>query len=431
MTQESFIQRIVRSKSFDWGVGVVILMNAVFIGLQVEFGNEERYKAAFLAGSIVFCVCFFVEIALRILCEGRLFCLHDTLWNAFDSLVVISSLAELCLLVAVDELESRNNSIFQFMRVLRFIRVVRVLKVMQALRELRMMLFSMLHSLHSIVWAMALMLVITFIFGIIFTQAVKDALQDEPNPRTSSMELLIKQFGSLERTMLTLIQAVLGGFSWADLSDKLKEVHWAYELLFFVFEAFSVLALLNVVTGVFVDGAMRSAAKDRDLVIQDQLTHDSQYIQDLRKLFMEADADGTGCLSLQEFLDYLQDEHVQSYLRALDIHISEATSLFHLLDIDDSGALSVDEFIAGFLRFKGEAKGVDVLTLMYENKKMVGTIISAIEVMTEDLRIIRRSTKSSEPVIMRAQTEPLVSGGPRLSGGSRQKSTTDLSSALI
>jgi len=396
LTQESFIQRIVRNKRFDWAVGFLILANAVFIGLQVEFANDERFKTAFLVGSIVFCGCFFAELSLRVFCEGRLFCLQDPLWNAFDTLVVASSVAELCMQVAVADADARNNAILQFLRVLRFIRVVRVFKVMRAFRELRMMIFSMLHSLHSIVWAIALLLTITFIFGIIFTQAVKAALQDErAQPDPSSMDLLIKQFGSVPRTMLTLVQAVLGGFSWADISDKLKELHWAYELLFFTFEAFSVLALLNVVTGVFVDGAMRSAANDRDLVIQDQMSQDSTYMKELRKLFMEADVDRTGCVSLQEFLDYVQDERVQSYLRSLDIHISEAKSLFHLLDIDDSGELTVDEFIAGFLRFKGEAKGVDVLTLMYENKKMVATIVSAIDDMMEDLRAIRLSTRES------------------------------------
>lgn len=43
--------------------------------------------------------------------------------------------------------------------------------------------------------------------------------------------------------------------------------------------------------------------------------------------------------------------------------------IFQLLD-DGSGIVSIDEFVMGFLRLKGNAKAVDLVTLMYENRKM-------------------------------------------------------------
>merc|ERR1712032_1073255 len=83
------------------------------------------------------------------------------------------------------------------------------------------------------------------------------------------------------------------------------------------------------------------------------------------------DKDGSGDVSSNEFMKMLDDENMRVYLNSLGIQASEAQGLFDLLDCDDSGSVSIDEFITGCLRLKGEARSVDVATLMYENKKLV------------------------------------------------------------
>ena len=48
----------------------------------------------------------------------------------------------------------------------------------------------------------------------------------------------------------------------------------------------------------------------------------------------------------------------------------QARGLFNLLDADDSGSISVKEFIQGCLRLRGQAKSIDVATLIYMTKRM-------------------------------------------------------------
>merc|ERR1712187_142665 len=62
---------------------------------------------------------------------------------------------------------------------------------------------------------------------------------------------------------------------------------------------------------------------------------------------------------------------VKAYFRTLGLDISTAYHLFRLLDLDNSGTVSRSEFLMGCLRMRGSAKGVDVATLMYENKRMM------------------------------------------------------------
>merc|ERR1712039_323816 len=47
----------------------------------------------------------------------------------------------------------------------------------------------------------------------------------------------------------------------------------------------------------------------------------------------------------------------------------EAKWLFRLLDIHDSGWVELEEFLSGCLRLRGEAKAIDVLTLMQEFRR--------------------------------------------------------------
>merc|ERR1712232_1022536 len=56
--------------------------------------------------------------------------------------------------------------------------------------------------------------------------------------------------------------------------------------------------------------------------------------------------------------------------QTLELDTSEAKGLFHLLDVKCNGRVNADEFVSGCLRLKGQAKSLDVATLLYENKKM-------------------------------------------------------------
>ncbi|CAE7812204.1 CCR3 [Symbiodinium sp. CCMP2456] len=95
-----------------------------------------------------------------------------------------------------------------------------------------------------------------------------------------------------------LFMSVSGGLDWGYASDifiELESYYAAAGYLFFI--ALVALAVLNVVTAVFVEYAMKMAADDRDLVIQDTLAKRNKYMQDAMLVFKEADADGSGSIT--------------------------------------------------------------------------------------------------------------------------------------
>merc|ERR1711972_628352 len=122
------------------------------------------------------------------------------------------------------------------------------------------------------------------------------------------------------------------------------------------YTAFCFLALMNVVTGVFVEAALESAKEDRAAYM----------LRHVRELFARADPDNTGHLDWERFEASLDEDFMVEFFKVIDVDRSDAKSVFALLDADDSGKIDLDEFLNGCLGLHGPAKALHLATLMYE-----------------------------------------------------------------
>merc|ERR1719171_3438901 len=122
-------------------------------------------------------------------------------------------------------------------------------------------------------------------------------------------------------------------------------------LPFYVFYiSFSLLALLNVITGIFVEKAMMSALQDRETVIQDQLDSEDSWVNEMRSLMTEADQDEDGTITWEEFSSHIKDERVQAYFKTLELDLGMAEDLFRLIDVGDTGSVDTEEFVLSCLK---------------------------------------------------------------------------------
>merc|ERR1712170_275838 len=104
----------------------------------------------------------------------------------------------------------------------------------------------------------------------------------------------------------------------------------AMPALFFFYIAFTMLAVLNIITGVFVDNAVETARMQRDFLVQKETELKEKYIVELRALFAEMDQDQSGTITLLEIQEYLDDPRVTSYFAALGLDASDTERLFDL-----------------------------------------------------------------------------------------------------
>merc|ERR1719424_526470 len=141
---------------------------------------------------------------------------------------------------------------------------------------------------------------------------------------------------------------------WKDAVDPLHDFISPWLAFFFcIYVAFVVLAIMNVVTGVFVESALKSAKDDKDTVI----------VNHMRELFGAEFSGGDSELDLLEFEGLADNPRLQAYFQTIDVDPSEAGIVFKLLDVENNGTLDEDELCNGCLKLAGPAKALDLAVL--------------------------------------------------------------------
>jgi len=367
----------------------LVVMHTLFVGYQVNVDIEAAEDGKSLDSwlgyvDIMFTVIFCVELVLLLVLQrGRFFTGDDRLWNFFDAALILSSVLEWAL-------HTMDLSFVRSLRIFKAVRVVRVFRVVRFVRELRVMVASVLCSLASLSWAIVFLAFILFLFSLVIIQDVTTHIRNTVDDVTNS--LLIEYYGSVLDSMITLFMAITGGADWRQLLEPLQEINRLFYTPFFIFYvSFTVFGVMNVLTATFVEAASRISSIDRDLVIQEQMSQTNAHASALRKVFHDADTDGGGQLELEEFEVHLRNTEVVAYLKFLEIDIYEARGLFQLLDVDETGAVDIDEFVVGMMRLKGAAKGVDVATLMYENKKIFIRLVAFMKFVEDNFHALGQS----------------------------------------
>lgn len=382
LASQTRLQRITRSQYYEWASGVLIAANAAFIGIQTELQAQLFMDAGLkgaplpasehpliIVGSALFTIFFTIDLGLRWVSEGLLglFRSSDCSWSVFDLIIVTISLVDsffaLVTWASGSPLADTNVlssiSALRILRVARIVKLAKVIRLMSFFRELRVMIYSILGSMKSLLW-LALILGMTFyIFGITFTSGTHTYLKPEQLWAEPSNEGLRDCFGTLSRSLLTLYMAMAGGRSWGEYYFFLDPIPVQYRFIFLAFLTFTMFAVLNIVTGVFVDSAMRANSNSRQVVIHEELNAKNEMLMDLQNLFHEMDENGDGAISMDEFTSRLGDERVVAYFKALKLDVHDAVALFHLLDTDGSEEVDMAEFLDGCYQLQGEARSID------------------------------------------------------------------------
>jgi len=118
--------------------------------------------------------------------------------------------------------------------------------------------------------------------------------------------------------------------------------------------------MLNIVTAVFIKCAFLRFESDREFIVQTELESKRDFLKTMRRIFAEVDQDGSGQIVFEEMCEHLKDPDVGAYFSKLGVDVDEVEKLFVLLDEDGSGTIEKQEFMFGCLRLKGEAKSLDL-----------------------------------------------------------------------
>jgi len=356
--------------------------------MEVEYAARSGIndQPVFAIAEAIFFAVFALEVMLRVSVLGLEWA--RSAWNIFDALLVLIQFSQFVVNFSGGN-HWKGIATGRLLRILRVARIARLVRLLRFFSQLLVMVKMIMFSLESLFWLMILLITMMYVVSIIFTQGVTDykLTEDANSEIVGSLE---RFFGHMAVSSLSLFKAITNGISWGILSDLLFEVHFGFGFIFVLFVFFVFFSVLNVVTGVFVDGAIRHAGQQREVLVAAERKSLEEICSKLTELLVDIDTDASGTITIDEFIACAKDSKMSSYLCALGIDTLETAQLFAYLDRDQSGEIELQEFIDGCIKLRGGAKSIDLHLLMFALEGEYKKISSLVDATLTEQKSMRR-----------------------------------------
>ena len=335
--------------------GFIIVINSVVMGVEVELltGMAQSPLALIIVNEA--CSQYFLfELVLRVFAQRSVFFRGEGRgWNFFDTALVLLSVVD-----TLGQLFFRSSAlkVMQAFKPLKMLRIARLFRAVRFFGQLYLLVSMIIDSLKQLLWATVLLMIVMYVFAVVLTGNCSEFLQSQSVQETDNQNLAVASealrepsvgpsaplrgdeiqayYGHLHLTVYTLFQTLLGGVSWREVCNPLFHVGVFSPMLFLAYVTFVMVAVLNIITGVFVDNAMTSAKMERNYLVEKELEEKESYVHQLKKFFSALDLDGDGDIEIQEVVAILDDPSLAAYLVVLGIEVHDAERLFRLFDAD-------------------------------------------------------------------------------------------------
>merc|ERR1719253_1871607 len=187
------------SPRFNLTVGAAIVLNAIMIGVEVDYGRGDKLedRQMFFILDAFFSVGFFIEMLVRQNQLGWDYFLDP--WNVFDYVLVVLS----CVDLAVSISDEGSMAAVRVIRLLRILRIVRNIRGIRMFRELWMIIQGLIDSMRTMSWVALLLLIIVYCVSVLLTTTVGHSEYVRAHWRFSEQYV-----GTVYRTMWTTIQVI-------------------------------------------------------------------------------------------------------------------------------------------------------------------------------------------------------------------------------
>lgn len=276
MSEMDLIERLKQNQAAGWrirlaerveapriqqAVVLVILLNAVILGLETNAAAMERWSALLKLLDRLCLLVFLAELGAKLAAYRFLFWRNG--WNVFDFLVVGIALVP-------------GSGPWA---VLRSLRVLRVLRLLTVVPQLRKVVAAFLHAIPGLGGVMSVMAVFFYTAGVLATNLFGGEFPD--------------WFGSLGRSLYTLFQ-VMTLESWSmGIVRPVMEVHpwaWAFFVPFIIIATFTI---LNLFIGIIVSTMQELSALPSPGMPRKELAHSLARIEkEIQALRQQAEREG-------------------------------------------------------------------------------------------------------------------------------------------
>lgn len=394
--------------NLDIVTGVVVVLNLMVMVVEMEYlanvadaalGFTDDLTWSSSTGNILdyieyaFALVYFLDLLLRLLVQRSAFIYNQFFkkiqwFNILDGCIVIVNVVDIILAVVASTSMGASATLSRMVKVARLSRVFRIVRTFKLCLPLRALVSTCIASGGALAWSMILLFLCKAMCALILSQTVHSFIMfslDDLEVRIFAQEY----YGSFFRAMYTVFEITHSG-SWPartrPLVDKVSE--W-YALLFMAYITLVVFALVRIVTALFLKETLEAASGDAALQMEERKKQGAKYRNQLCEVFHNLDESGNGAITKEEFVAAMANPVLRKYLSVLGIDVYEVRSLFDVIDGEKGdGQIEAQEFIDGLLRLKGQARAIDMITLLHEGRKT-----------TKHIESLRKSVKGLEAMM--------------------------------
>lgn len=353
----------IRSGQAELLFGGLIAVNAVIIGLEVEaelrFGQDSKEANMLYWLQVAFAGVFVAELLLRIRAHGlrHMLCSSEGRCEGiFDFVVVLLTVVDVWVLNLIAHLGlgtiwgsgRKSLEALGTLRILHLVRLLRIIRILRVSRQLSLLVVGFAQSIGSVLWVFLMLFVVIFISSSFCTLEL-GAAEDEN---------LQKAFGNIWLSMYSHFK-IMTLEAWPDICGWAMEQNNAWAFYFIGYILVTHLVLVNLVTGLVMDGVLQGA-KSEDWSNELKVVEAESFVEAVKSSIpriLQDDATAMNGLDQTDFTNLLtaKDPLLHDLLELFSICLNhvEPGELFNLLDVQGNGVITVKELAAGWLQMRG------------------------------------------------------------------------------
>jgi hypothetical protein len=321
------------------------------MGIETDYNDATILCQAPLIFQVVdnlFCMFFAFEIVVRfgafkVKCDA----FHDR-WFLFDSLLALLMVWETWIEVALFLVIGQSgygrynpNRLLPLrsLRLLRLTRVARLVKVLRAFPELMVLAKAMVMALRSVGAAIALLVIIIYIFSILFTQILSDTETGKGH------------FDNIPQTFDTLL--MMGVFTeQREFFEHMLDGSLWYYFLFMLYLAVTSYTVLNMLLGIICEVIADVTAREKEDLLISELTKRLSSITELLAHDKVDLSNEESKVTREYFLEIMHYEEVTEALSEVGVDVLALVDLADFIFPED-GDIELSQFLQILLQFRG------------------------------------------------------------------------------
>lgn len=393
------LQRFSNSTEMQLHFVDAVALIAILANIAVVGARMDTEDAGYARLDVVFCLVFVFELLFRLKAHGIYghFCGEDKIPRIFDASLIVVDTVQVALELFLGNDDTISASLFRLLRLGRFVKVLRVLRT-KIFKDLLGMMQAIAGGGITLLWAGLFLLLLVYGCAIFCREALG----------TSEDANIQEYFATVPRSMFTIFRCSFGDCSssagtpiFEHVADKYGG---GYGIMYCLFVFCVSIGLFNIISAIFVDGAMAAAASANLRRKQQALSNERLMALNVSRLIREvialvcANGDTTLNKQLSSEVDSLLDLEVDrsvideiikepvavEALHNLDIDPHDHDKLSDILDPDHGGTITVIDFVNGLQRLRGEPRRSDIVSV----NLMIHALQDKVEEVFDRLEIV-------------------------------------------